>query len=521
MTLASRVSASFLGVLAAVLAGFSGALYFTAMVHLHRSIDDRIGATLATLAAVVEDEHGGLEWDLEGRRILPGLDPGTDQVRWTVRDDSGRRVGQSRNLVEADPLDEPGPRRLDRLGHPWRVVRLGLSSGRPAPDPDGPARPAGLVLTAALRLDPAEATLRTLALALTLLGSALWGLSALFGRRICRRALAPLTRMAATARDLGVDDPSRRLPVAPTGDELEDLARAFNGLLDRWHEALERQRRFAGDASHQLRTPLTAVIGQVDVALRRDRPLEEYRRVLATVREQSDHLRRIVEALLFLARADAEAGRPEPDEFDLVAWTTAQVERRAALGDGDRPRWEEPRDGPIRVRAHPALLAQVLDNLLDNARDHGGPGSPVDVRVHREPGVAALVVEDRGCGIPPEELPRVFEPFYRSARSRKSGHAGVGLGLAVARRIAVASGGSLEARSEPGIGSRFELRLPEADGPARQGLSPPGALPGRLRPPERHAGPARDDHQDPAQLEDPVPFQAPQAGPDQGIDVVE
>ncbi len=457
MTLTDRLSASFLGALALVLVGFSTALYIVASVHLHRSVDERLDSALGTLTALVEDEADGLDWERDGRQISTGQDPGTDQVRWMVLDGRGGEIDRSRNMADPDVMREAGERRLGHRGRPWRVVTLRLKSSHPA----SPDRAAEMVLVTALRLDPIERELRNLALALAGISAGLWGITALVGRRLCRRALAPLTRMASSARELGVDEPGRRLPVASTGDELEELASAFNGLLDRWHEALERQARFAGDASHQLRTPLTALIGQIDVALRRDRPPEEYRRTLTRARDQSDRLRRIVEALLFLARADAEAGLPSLEPFDLISWTSEEIRRRSAEGNPAPIRWEEPLGGPILVRAHPALLAQVLDNLLDNARDHGATDAPAEVRVYREPGGVALSVEDRGRGIDPGDLPRIFEPFYRAADSRRSASGGVGLGLAVARRIARALGATLDAESRPGQGSRFTLRLPE------------------------------------------------------------
>jgi heavy metal sensor kinase len=462
MTLTDRLSASFLGALALILVGFSTALYVMASATLHQSVDDRLEAALATLAALAEDEPGGLDWEPGQRQVHLGQDKGKDEVRWVIRDDKGNEVDRSRNLGDSAVLVESGSRRSDRAGHPWRVAHRLLNATHPAlPDGERSTKPSRLVLSAGLRLDPIERQLWNLALVLVLLSTTLWGLTALVGRRLCRTALAPLTRMAVTARDLGADEPGRRLPVARTGDELEDLASAFNGLLDRWHEALERQSRFAGDASHQLRTPLTALIGQVDVALRRERTPEEYRRTLARVRDQSDRLRTIVEALLFLARADAEAGLPSLDVIDLAAWTGDQLRRRADEGGHDSIRWDPPPDGPILVRAHPALLAEVLDNLLDNARDHGRPDSPVDVRIDREPGRVSLSVHDQGRGIAPSDLPRIFEPFFRANDARRAVPGGVGLGLAVARRIALALGGSLEAESRPGEGSRFVLRLPE------------------------------------------------------------
>ena len=153
---------------------------------------------------------------------------------------------------------------------------------------------------------PLQKSLQALAVVLSSLSLLLWLSAALVGRWLCRRALAPLTRMADAARTIHADDLGRRLPSAGTGDELEDLGRAFNDLLARLQESFERQRRFTGDASHQLRTPLTAILGQLEVLFRRDRPAEEYDRVLKLVQKQAAHLRLIVEMLLFLARADAE-----------------------------------------------------------------------------------------------------------------------------------------------------------------------------------------------------------------------
>ncbi len=465
MTLASRLSASFLVALGLVLAGFSAALYLAAIVQVDRAVNDRLASALATLAALVEDEPGGLEWEPTGRRAVPGQDPGLDQVRWIIRDEAGALVDASKNTAEGAMPEPAGPRRFDPGGHPWRVIRRDLHPVR-ASAPPGPGAKLyrGLTLVVGLRLDPVEGPSQRLGLALAGISTAAWCLAALVGRRLCRRALAPLNRMAEAARDLGAEEPGRRLPVAATNDELEGLGVAFNDLLDRRHEELERQRRFASDASHQLRTPLAAVLGQVDVALRRDRPPEEYRRVLALVRDQSDHLRRIVEALLFLARAEPGVDWPDPDEFDLSAWVSDQVRRRADLGRGDLIDRREP-PGPIPARAHPALLAQVLDNLLDNARQYGQPGTPVTLEVGREGGFVFLAVEDRGPGIAPGDLPRIFEPFFRGVDARRAARQGAGLGLSVSRRIAEAFGGSLEVASWPGRGSRFVLRLPEA-GPA-------------------------------------------------------
>ncbi len=267
---------------------------------------------------------------------------------------------------------------------------------------------------------------------------------------------------ATTAADLG-----QRLPAPGTGDALDDLGRAFNGLLDRLNEAFvrlneahDRQGRFAGDASHQLRTPIAALLGQVQVALRRDRSTEEYKRFLDRVQSEGTRLRQIIESLLLLARP--EAAQPEPMVIDLRNWVPDHLERWASHARAADLRAEVARDVSLFVRAQPALLAQLLDNLLENACKYSVPGTPIVVRAWREDGTVALGVQDRGCGLDAEDLSRVFEPFFRTELARRDGHSGVGLGLAVARRIAGSSAGTLMVESEPGAGSVFVLRLPAA-----------------------------------------------------------
>ena len=278
-----------------------------------------------------------------------------------------------------------------------------------------------------------ETEIRRLAAILSLISVSLWALAAVIGRHFARRALAPLARMAEPARAMPFDD--GRLPSPGTRDELEDFARSFNGLLDRLHVALERQGQFTGQASHQLRTPLAALIAAIEVARRRPRTAEEYERVLDRLHGDAARLWRVVEALLFLARADAEAALPDLERLDLAAWAADHLRawsghERAAdlrLGEGDAD--------PPSTRAHPPLLGQLLDNLLENACKYSEPGVPIVVRAWCEPDAVALAVEDRGCGIPADDLPRVFEPFYRAESTRRLGRAGAGLGLRSEERV--------------------------------------------------------------------------------------
>jgi heavy metal sensor kinase len=455
MSLTARVSAFFLAALAVTLAGFSASFYLLARAYLSRQVDERLASALETLSAAAEVEDNGVDWEPDEHRLTLGGDADPEAMRWEVRDEAGRSVDRSRNLG-AGALGDDGERRLASR-------RLSAAEKPAASLP--PERHAALVLTAGASLQPMEDTLRLLALTLAGLSAGLWLAAAVVGWLVCRWALAPVTRMAAVARSMDATKPGASLPAPGTRDEVDDLARAFNGLLARLGEAFERQRRFTGDASHQLRTPLTAMLGQTEVALRRDRPAEEYRRVLSQVHGQAEHLHRIVEALLFLARADAEAPLPGVEAVDLAPWLPAHVAHRADHARAADLRLEKSA-GPLWVRAQPVLLGILVDNLVDNALKYSEAGTPVTLSARRDGDAVALSVEDAGCGIAADELPHIFEPFYRSPEARRLGRGGTGLGLAVARRVAVVFGGGLTAESQPGRGSRFTLRLPAAAVPA-------------------------------------------------------
>ena len=473
MSLVTRISVAFLVALALALGGFSACLYYLVGLRLRLDLDQALEATLDLFPDRAEVESGRVTWaiyDGTGRRIesapgvgrpmiLDGRDlvplavdvattiSGPDGLRWRVL---ARPIGGGRH--------RRGPSEVRDGEHRPRPPAQDERKGS-APVRERPPR----VLAAWASLEPLEAEIRWLAAILPLISLGLWVLAAAIGGHFGRRALSPLILMAESARAMPFGD--CRLPSPGTRDELEDFARSFNGLLDRLHLALERQRQFTGQASHQLRTPLAALIAAIDVARRRPRTVSEHERVLQQLHADAVRLWRVVEALLFLARADAEAGLPDLERTDLAAWAADHLlawsghERVADL------RFEGSNGTLLWTRAHRPLLGQLLDNLLDNAGKYSGPGTPIIVRVWSEPGAVALAVEDRGCGISTDDLPRVFEPFYRAESARQAGHAGVGLGLAVARRIAVTHGGTITAENVPGRGCRFVVRLPQAPAP--------------------------------------------------------
>jgi signal transduction histidine kinase len=466
MSLVTRISIAFLLALALALAAFSGCLYYLVGLRLRLAVDQELETTLDHFA----ERHEGA----------------SARVTWAVYDEASRRIENSPEGGRTMILDgrDLGPLAVDVAttiegpdGLRWRVLARGGRRGRGPPEAKGgehrkrqPARDEHKgrgpdrgrpphVLAAWASLEPVQAEIRWLGAILPLISVGLWVLTAVIGSYFGRRALAPLTLMAASARTMPFD--GDRLPSPRTRDELEDFARSFNGLLDRLHVALERQRQFTGQASHQLRTPLAALVAAIEVARRRPRTTQEHERILDQLHDDAVRLWRIVEALLFLARADAEAQLPDLERVDLVDWVAEQLAGWSGHERAAELRFERCDKGLLRTRVHPPLLGQLLDNLLENACKYSKANTPIVVRAWHEPGAVVLSVEDRGCGIPADDLPRVFEPFFRTESARRLGRAGVGLGLAVARRIATAHGGTITAESEPGQGSRFVVRLPE------------------------------------------------------------
>jgi two-component system OmpR family sensor kinase len=272
------------------------------------------------------------------------------------------------------------------------------------------------------------------------------------------RALAPVQRMNATARQMATGDLDARIPVDHTGSELGQVAIALNLAFDRLQESIERQRRFTADASHELRTPLATILAEMDWAARRDRTPAEYRESLETCRRAALRMRTVVEGLLTLAHADAGE---LPVERAVVALDEAiedTVARVQPLAHGRRVSVTFRRAG-LYVEADRERLGDLLSNLLVNGIVYNRPDGRVEIESSPDAGSVAVRVSDTGIGIAPEDLPHVFDRFYRADDARARDPGGAGLGLAIGRWIAEAMCGSIECVSTPGEGTRMTVRL--------------------------------------------------------------
>ena len=281
------------------------------------------------------------------------------------------------------------------------------------------------------------------------------GGAALLGMALARRALAPLREASERARLARGSSLELALPVRGTGDEWDVLATTLNDLLRAARESMDRIQRFTADAAHELRTPLTSIIGEADVALRRERSADELRAVLVRIRADASRMSDLAAALLTLARADAGALLPSREKVDLQSLIEGLVAR---LADATHRLHFRHEGGPLRVAGDGRLLAQALENLLANAIRHGG--SSIEIHARAEGSRIRIAVSDDGPGFPAALAKRMFERFARGDEARAG--AGFGLGLSIAQAIAAAHGGSLAAIRIAG-GATLELTLPSAE----------------------------------------------------------
>jgi two-component system sensor histidine kinase MprB len=282
-------------------------------------------------------------------------------------------------------------------------------------------------------------------------------LAAALGRIGARRVLAPLAEVASTAKQIGeTDDLSLRLRIH-ADDEVGQLATRFNAMLASLEasraaldESVRAQRTLVADASHELRTPVTSLRTNIEVLLAGGELSEDdRRRLLADVVEQSEELSALVGDLIELARGDLPTQASEDVRLDRI------VEESLARARRNSPQIEFRATGsPVVLEGAPERLGRAVNNLLDNAARHSPAGGVVDVSVD-ESGVR---VRDHGTGVPEEDLPFVFDRFFRGANSR--GRQGSGLGLAIVRQVAEQHGGSVTAANVPDGGAVFSLLLP-------------------------------------------------------------
>jgi len=314
----------------------------------------------------------------------------------------------------------------------------------------------------ALRVSSAGEPLRELRLYFALFAAPGLALSALVGYFLARRALRPVEEIRRNAERISRANLSERVPLPSPRDEIHDLARTFNEMLDRLEAAVDDLKNLAADAAHELRTPLANLRAEIDTAVQEPRTSEEHEKVLMSVADEVARMTRIVSDLFTLARMDLRQHALEKRRIELRP--LLEEARETWTAAADRRRIEIRLEGAAApIQGDASAVSRIFMNLVENAVKYNRDGGRITLSLEQTPDAVKVRVADTGIGIEPEHLPKLFRRFYRTdkARSRETG--GAGLGLAIAKSFVEAHGGRIQVESAPEVGTTFTLTFPSAE----------------------------------------------------------
>lgn len=451
-----RLAAWYFLVLAAGVLAFSVFAWFAMRASLYTAVDanliDRAESLVVFIEEVTKLPGGQMQEELQEHAL-----PGSGGNLFQVRSAGGEWLFRSRSLAASGITLEPpgalaGPQFENRVaeGRPVRLYSERVLIGS-----------APYAIQVAAVTAEAEQALRSFRMMLLLAAPLLVIVASGGGYWISRRALAPVDRITQTAQRISIQNLEQRLQVPDTSDELQRLSQTLNEMLARLDESVRRMTQFTADASHELRTPISLIRTTAEIAVRRPRTSEEYRQALDEILGEAERTSQVVESLMWLARADSGKEHLDRETAELSGIV------RSAAGPGEK--LARSRDvafsielpsQPTPVHADAPALRRALLILMDNAAKYTPAGGWVRVEAGRRDGCAVVSVADSGIGIAPEDLPHIFDRFWRADKARSRDQGGAGLGLSIARRIATVHGGDIKVESQLGKGSVFTLVLP-------------------------------------------------------------
>jgi heavy metal sensor kinase len=322
----------------------------------------------------------------------------------------------------------------------------------------GEVLPSSELIEVGCSIAPELKELRFIALTLTGVGAGILLLGLTVGGRMVSQAIRPIEDISTTAVKISAGDLSQRISIAEAESELGRLAAVLNSTFARLETAFAQQKQFASDAAHELRTPVTVILTQTQMALGRERDAAAYRQTVEACQRAAQRMRKLIESLLELARFDAGQEVLQRLNFDLartvaegIGWVQPLAEERRVKIIAELK--------PLAITGDSERLGQVVTNLLTNGIQYNQPGGEVRVKLAGQGNLVVLEIADTGQGIAPDDLPRVFERFYRADKSRTGGGS-TGLGLSICKAIVEAHGGTIEVSSVEKVGTTFVVRLP-------------------------------------------------------------
>lgn len=481
----SKIAFLYMIILALTLASFSFVVYQYVWYSLH----DNMERLLISKAAGIEDSINTY-WEAEKLGIVSG---GMEDPAYPKR----RNINFAKiaeKWVEEEPKD---PRLLDTIVRIFNTDGIPIASSKIMPDVvfvpkkdflsvlQGKQRfdtvksemmphrvvsvnvytkpvfendKVAYIVQVASPLDAVEAALNNLKIALGTIVPIVVLATGIIGYLLAMAALHPVNNMIRTIRQITAANMKLKIAVPRTNDEIQRLAETFDDMLGRLDHAFTSQRQFVEDLSHELKTPLTVMKGEFEVALKKMRSSEEYESILKSGLEEINKITSLVENLLMIARLESNQIAPEITAVELAGLVSNIVSDMKVLADQKQIQlaFSGPSSQPIKGDTN--QLKRLFVNLIDNAIKYTPPGGRISIYMDRDNGNVSIRIVDTGKGIPKEELDHIFDRFYRVDKSRSS--IGFGLGLSIVKSIAEMHKGTVTVSSQPGQGTTFNIRLP-------------------------------------------------------------
>ena len=461
----SKLTAWYILLLGVILVLFSVLLFFFLSKRLYESVDSSLTVSARIVARSTQIDNS--------RTPFPGLDLFFDQFMgfgtnksYKIYDGSGNIGSLSRNFDGSQfPLTQRAYSAALKGGtsyetffisddHPIRVVTMPVIRGVKLRN----------LVQVGTSLKVVVDTLKNLQIILWTAVPALLLLTALIGRFIASRALKPVANITQTAKDIGAGaNISQRIPVPEVKDEIGQLALTFNSMMDRLESSFIQMRQFSSDASHELRTPLTVLKGQGELALGKERKPEEYQEVISSNLEEVQYMSKVLEDLFLLSKSDENQITLDDESVDLKLLVEEVCKHAEIIGSEKNIKIGIAYLEKVQVYGDPIRLRQMIWNVIINGIKYTHPGGEVKISVEGKTDTALITVQDNGIGISKEDLPLVFNRFYRVDKARSRQEGGTGLGLSICKFIADAHKGTIHIESKLGEGTKFKISLPRLE----------------------------------------------------------
>jgi heavy metal sensor kinase len=453
-----RLAAWYFLVLGCSLAVFSIVAWFSVQASIYHAIDDELRDRVRGVAKFMDLQIASLSIPeiRDEFREHSVLGPGGDlfQVcdqdgQWLYRSVSLENNGVA--IVRPGALDRPRFETLRVEGRSLRFYSRRLDvNGKP------------YTVQVAAPMHEAFEALDRFRLLLLFTAPLLLIAASAGGYWLSTRALAPVDEISRTAQRISIENLSDRLPVPPTGDQLERLSETLNAMFARLEAAVRRITQFTADASHELRAPVALIRTTAEVAVqRKDRPAEKYFEALREILEESERTSQVVDSLMLLARADSGKETLESAEADACAIVREAADQGEKLARNSGLELSASLPGaPVLIQADSNALRRALLILIDNAAKYTPRGGSIKLNLETNKQFARISVSDTGMGISKADVPHIFDRFWRADKARSREQGGAGLGLSIAKWIVEMHHGSIDVESQPGKGSTFHVQVP-------------------------------------------------------------